>query len=163
MRFSVEQVFSHPPDEVAGALADPALHAALQGLPKLSRPELVAHEVHGERVELHLRYRFSGELSPAARAVLDPARLSWVERSIHDLTARSGSFTMLPDHYGDRFRCQGTFLVEPAGSGSRRRCEGDLRVRAPLVAGAVERAIVSGLREHLDAQVAIVDAFLDGT
>ena len=41
-----------------------------------------------------------------------------------------------------------------------RLCEGEIRVKALLVAGAVEGAIVSGLREHLDDEVAVVDAFL---
>jgi hypothetical protein len=31
------------------------------------------------------------------------------------------------------------------------------------VGGAVERAIVSGLREHLAAEVAVVERFVDGS
>jgi len=162
MRFAIDQRFAHPPAAVAAAYADPGLYQALQDLPKLSPPELLAHEVDGDTVALQLRYRFDGDLSSAARAVLDPDRLSWVEHSRHHVTAGAGTFRMVPDHYGDRFRCDGTFRVEPLDGGSRRRVEGDLRVRAPLVAGAVERAIISGLREHLDGEVAIVDAYLAG-
>ncbi len=162
MRFSVDQHFSHPLDEVVRAFAAPELYAALDDASTVSRPEVVAHDVTGDHVELQLRYRFNGELSSAARAVLDPARLSWVERSTYDLGTASGSFTMVPDHYRDRLRCGGTFRFEVAEGGCRRHCEGDLRVRAPLVAGAVERAIVSGLREHLDDQVRVVDAYLAG-
>lgn len=162
MRFSVEQVFAHPRDAVVRAFAAPELYAALEDLPKLSRPEVVSHRLDGDTVDLELRYRFSGELSSAARAVLDPARLTWIERSTYDLATAAGSFTMVPDHYRDRLRCQGTFRFEPIDGGTRRRCEGELRVRAPLVAGAVERAIVSGLREHLDDQVPVVEAFLAG-
>lgn len=162
MRFSIDQDFTQPVDAVVRAFAAPELYAALEDLPKLSRPEVVSHRADGDTVELELRYRFSGELSSAARAVLDPGRLSWVERSTYDLSTAAGSFTMVPDHYRDRLRCQGTFRFEAVDGGSRRRCEGDLRVRAPLVAGAVERAIVSGLREHLDEQVPVVEAFLAG-
>ena len=162
MRFTVEQVFAAGAEEVAAAFADPDLYRALPDLPKLSRPEVLSHEVDGGRVVMRIRYRFDGDLSSAARAVLDPHRLSWVERSTHDLAARTGTFTMEPDHYADRFRCSGSFRYVDDGDGSRREVEGDLRVRAPLVAGAVERAIVSGLREHLEHEAPAVDAYLLG-
>lgn len=160
MKFSVEQRFDALADQVARALADPQLYEALPDLPKLSRPELVAHDVRGDVVHLALRYQFDGELSSAARAVVDPARLTWVERSTHDLATRTGTYTMEPDHYADRFRCNGTFRCVEAGTGCRRVVDGDLRVRVPLVGGAVERAIVSGLHEHLDQQAPAVVAHL---
>lgn len=160
MRFSVEQLFEAPATEVAQALADPALYEALPDLRKLSRPDVVAHDIEGDVVHLSLRYRFDGDLSSAARAVVDPARLTWVERSIHDLATHTGTYTMDADHYADRFRCSGTFRYVDSGSGCRRIVEGDLRVRVPLVGGAVERAIVSGLREHLDQQAPAVVAHL---
>jgi hypothetical protein len=162
VRFSSEQRFAADADAVARAYADPALYVALVGLPKLSQPEVVRHEVDGDVVELHVRYHFGGELSPAARAVIDPRRLTWVEQSTHDLALRHTTFTMVPDHYADRFRCQGSYRFEPVELGCRRRGEGDLRVRALLVAAAVEGAIVSGLEEHLVDEVPVVEAFLAG-
>lgn len=162
MRFSIEQRFAADVDAVARAYADPALYGALVGLPKLSQPEVMGHAVDGDTVVLQVRFRFGGELSPAARAVIDPARLTWVERSTHDLADRSTSFTMVPDHYGDRFRCQGSYRFDPVDGGCRRRGEGDVRVKALLVAGAVEGAIVSGLQEHLVDEVPVVEAFVNG-
>jgi hypothetical protein len=162
MRFSIEQRFEADVDAVARAYADPALYVALVGLPKLSQPEVVRHEVDGDVVVLHVRYRFGGELSPAARAVIDPGRLTWVEQSTHDLARLQTTFTMVPDHYADRFRCKGSYRFEATDTGARRRGEADLRVKALLVAGAVEGAIVSGLEEHLVDEVPVVEAFLDG-
>lgn len=162
MRFTIDQRFRASPDAVARAYADPDLYLALQGLPKMSRPEVVSHQSSGDEVLLEIRYRFSGNLSSAARAVLDPARLTWVEHTTHDLASRTTTFRMVPDHYGDRFGCSGSYRFEADGTGTRRRCEGDIKVRALLVAGAVENAIVSGLREHLTDEVAVVDAFLEG-
>jgi hypothetical protein len=162
MRFSIEQRFSADVDAVARAYADPALYAALLDLPKLGQPEVVGHEVVGDTVVLQVRYHFAGELSSAARAVIHPDRLTWVERSTHDLARRQTTFTMLPDHYADRFSCSGSYHFETTDGGCRRRGQGDLRVRAPLVAGAVERAIVSGLEEHLVEEVAVVEAFVGG-
>ncbi len=160
MKFAFEQHFASRPDDVARAFADPALYLALQGLPKLGRPEVVGHEVTDSTVLLEVRYRFTGELSSAARAVIDPERLTWVEQATHDLAARQVTFTMLPDHYADRFRCQGGYVFEPDGNGTVRRSEGELKVRVPLVAGSVERAIISGLQEHLADEVLIVDRFV---
>jgi len=162
MRFSIEQRFAADVDAVARAYADPALYVALVGLPKLSRPEVVGHENRGETVVLEVRYHFGGELSSAARAVIDPERLTWVERSTHDLTRRRTTFTMVPDHYGDRFSCQGSYAFEATDTGCRRRGEGDVRVKAFLVAATVERAIVSGLEEHLADELPLVEAFVAG-
>lgn len=161
MKFEIEQRFAAEVDAVARAYTDPALYASFDGLPKLSQPELVSHAVDGDTVVLEVRYRFGGELSPAARAVIDPDRLSWVERSVHDLGHHSATFTMIPDHYADRFTCTGSYRFDAVSGGCRRRGQGDLRVRAFLVAGAVEGAIVSGLREHLVDEVPVVESFLD--
>lgn len=160
MRFTVDQDLDGAPHDVARAYADPDLYLAFADLPKMSRPEVVAHEASDAQVRLKIRYRFSGHLSSAAQAVLDPARLTWVEDAVHDLESLTTTFRMIPDHYGDRFTCSGSYRFEPDGTGTRRHCEGQIKVRALLVGGAVENAIVSGLREHLAAEVAVVEAFL---
>jgi hypothetical protein len=160
VRFAIEQRFAAEVDAVARAYADPALYAAFIGLRKLSQPDVVSHRVDGDIVELQVRYRFGGELSAAARAVIDPHRLTWVERSTHDLAQHRTTFTMVPDHYADRFQCRGSYRFEPTDDGCRRRGEGDLRVKALLVGGAVEGAIVSGLEEHLVDEVPVVEAFV---
>jgi hypothetical protein len=160
MRFTVEQRFSAAPDAVARAYTDPALYLAFEDLEKMSRPEVLTHEADGDVVKMQIRYRFSGHLSSAARAVIDPTRLTWVEHSTHDLGRRTTTFTMVPDHYRDRFRCSGSYRFDADGSGTVRRCDAEIKVQALLVAGAVEGAIVSGLREHLDEEVPVVEAFL---
>ncbi len=163
VRFVVEQRFAAEVDAVAQAYADPALYEALVGLPKLTQPEVVGHEVDGDAVQLRVRYRFGGDLSPAARAVIDPARLTWLEHSTHDLAARRVSFRMVPDHYRDRFQCSGSYAFEADDDGSsRRHGAGEVRVKALLVARAVESAIVSGLQEHLEDEVPVVEAFVRG-
>jgi hypothetical protein len=163
MRFTTEQRYPNEPDAVAAAYAQPALYGSFHGLTKLTQPEVLEHEADGDRVVLHIRYRFAGHLSPAAQAVLDPARLSWVEQSVHRLDERTTSFTMVPDHYGDRFSCTGGYRFEATSGGTVRRGEGDLTVRALLVGRAVEGAIVSGLREHLEEETPLVVDYLSGS
>ena len=65
-----------------------------------------------------------------------------------------------PDHYADRFRCSGEYRIEPRPGGCRRTAEIELSVSFPLVGRAVERAIASGLREHLADEAAVVEEHL---
>lgn len=161
-RFRFEHRFAAPADAVAAAYADPALYATFAGSSKLAPPEVVSSEIDGERVTLRVRYRFIGDLSAAARAVLDPARLSWVVTTMHQPAERLTRFTMLADHYQDRFRSSGTDRVEPDGDGCRRITEGELSVRAPLVGGTVERVLIKDLDDHLAGEVAEVERFIAG-
>jgi len=159
--FTVDQVFAAGGDALAQAYADPALYETLVGLPKLSTPEVVDHKVEGTTVRLAVRYRFVGELSAAVTAVIDPRKLSWVERSEHDLATRQIRYRMVPDHYGDRLQSRGTCAItDRTNGGSVRTVTGMLKVKALIVGGAVERAIVSGLREHLAAEVPLVEEFV---
>ena len=161
MRFSLEQAYAADADAVAAAYADPALYAAFGELPRAGRPEVLHHEDDDGTVHLDVRWFFSAPLSAAARAVIDPKRLTWVERSAHDLATRTVTYRMIADHYADRFSCQGSYRFDPDGEGhTRRHSEGDLRIKAPLVARAVEGAIVDGLKDQLRAEVPIVERFV---
>lgn len=161
MRFTAEQHFTAAgPDDVARAFADPGLFDEYPAGARLARPEIVAHEVDGDVVRLQVRYRFCGDLSPAVRAVVDPDRLSWVEHSTHDLAKRTTTYVLRPDHYADRVRCEGSVRIEADGAGARRTLSGDLKVRALLVGGTVERTLVQDLQDHLHAEVEVVEAFL---
>jgi hypothetical protein len=156
--FSVEQTYAAAPDAVARAYATAELYARLDGLGKLGGPEVLDRQVDGSVVRLAVRYRFVGHLAPAVTAVLDPARLTWVEHTTHDLAERTVRFRLVPDHYRDRLTSEARGVVVPGGrSGSVRSITGTLKVRAVLVAPTVERAIVSGLREHLVAEAPVVD------
>jgi hypothetical protein len=161
--FQVEQVIDADPDAVARAYTDPALYEAIGAAGGLGRAEVVDRQVEGDLVRLQVRYRFTGELSSAARAVLDPQRLTWVEHSEHDLARRHVSYRLVPDHYGDRFRAAGACRIAPGAppaDGAVRTVTGSVKVSALVVGPAVERAIVSGLRDHLAGEVAAVERFL---
>ncbi len=160
MHFELTQHFAAAPRAVARAYADPALYDRLDDLPKIGGAEVLGrHEDDGE-VDLRVRYRFVGDLSTAVRAVVDPAKLSWVEVSHHRLADTTVTFRLEPDNYADRLSCQGDVRYEASGEGARRLVTGELKVRMALVGGQVERAIVSGLREHLEAEAPVVDRFL---
>ncbi|HEV2760963.1 MAG TPA: DUF2505 domain-containing protein [Acidimicrobiales bacterium] len=161
MRFRLEQRFAAPLDDVEAAFVDPALLAELATSPELGRPVLLEHDDAGHSVSQQIRYTFTGELSPAVTSVVDPKRLTWVEHSELDRRTHRSVFRIRPDHYPDRLSCSGTISLDPADGGTRRTIEGDLRVRFPLVGSKVERAIVSGLRDHASAEARVVQAWLD--
>jgi hypothetical protein len=163
MDFTVIQSFAADADAIAHAYASPDLYGHLVGLPKLGTPEVLDRRDDNGLVHLQIRYRFVGGLSPAVTAVIDPRRLTWVEHSTHDLAARTVRYRLVPDHYPDRLQSSGSCTITPDGAGSERTVSGRLKVKALVVGGAVERAIVSGLREHLVDEVAIVDRFVAGT
>ena len=164
MRFQLDQIFRAPADDVARTYTDPAFYELLGHLPKLGQPQVLDRQEDGDVVCLQVRYRFTGDLSPAVKRVLDPDRLSWVEHSTHDLARREAEFRLVPDHYGDKLRSSGRYRFEEQGEVTRRVAEGDVAVRVPIVGGSVERAIVSGLREHLSEETRVVERFLaDGS
>jgi hypothetical protein len=161
--FLIEQAYDADPDAVARAYTEPGLYALIGEASALGRPDVLDVAVEDDLVAVEVRYHFTGELNSAARAAVDPAKLSWVEHSTHDLARRHVEFRLVPDHYGDRFRASGESTVTPGGAGTAlRTARGGLTVRAPLVGRAVEKAIVSGLREHLQAEVGAVERYLAG-
>ncbi|HEV7862715.1 MAG TPA: DUF2505 family protein [Acidimicrobiia bacterium] len=158
MHFEIEQVITGPVDAVAEVYTEPRFYEMLGELPGLGRPEVLDRREDGSVVYLSVRFRFTGNLSPAVTKVLDPSRLSWIEESAHDLARHTVTFHMKPDNYADRLRFEGSSRFEAAGDGrTRRLAHGDVAVRVPLLGRTVEAAIVSGLREHLTAEVEVVE------
>jgi len=111
-------------------------------------------------VEVH--YAFRGSVSSAVRAVVDPAKMSWITRTeIHPDEGRA-AWEILPDYYPDRLSSDGLFRFDPGDTPGSTvvTVEGDLKVRVPVVGRSVERVIVSGLRRYIEAEVASIPDFV---
>jgi len=162
VRFDLTQTLAAPVDEVARAYASAELYETLGGNDKLGPPDVLSRTERGDTVTLRIRYQFVADLSAAVTAVVDPKKLTWVEESVHDLAAHSVAVTLHPDHYADRLRCTGRYGYTAKGDTTVRQVNGDLKVKVLFVAGQVERALVSGLKEHLEAEAPQVEAFLKG-
>jgi Protein of unknown function (DUF2505) len=162
VRFHVVQPIAAPREAVLRAVADPALYEAMGSIPNIGPPQVLESSTEGPVTHLRIRYRFVGNLSRAARAVLDPEKLTWVIALEVDTDEGRANFTMLPDHYPDRLECSGTYDFEDKGETTEQVMDGEMRVHAPLVAGLVERAIVSGLRDHLVEQATVIERFVKG-
>lgn len=161
VRFSLEQRFSAPLEVVEAAFVDPALLAEMATRADLGRPVLLAQDDRGPAVSQRVRYAFTGHLSPAVTRVVDPHRLTWVEASELNRATHRTDFDILPDHYDDRLSCSGTVTLAAVEGGTRRVVDGELTVRFPLVAAKVERAIVSGMHDHADAEAGFVQSWLE--
>ncbi len=107
--------------------------------------------------------RFTAHLAPAVTAVVDPDKLTWVDDATYDLTDRVAHHEIQPDHYTDRLSCTYEEVLHDAGGATHRRLTGSLKVRAILVGGRVERAIVSGLREYTAAEADLLNRRLEAS
>ena len=150
-------------ERVEAALLDPGFLHRLGQLPKVGDPQIV-HRVDADPlIHLWVHYRFTGDVSAAVRRVVDPRRLTWTEESTLDIRTHRTTWRIVPDHYGGLLKASGTYQLEAEGDGTTRVAEGEVRVGVPLVGGKVEGAIVSGLREHAEAEEDVMADWLAGS
>ncbi|MBA3654064.1 MAG: DUF2505 family protein [Actinobacteria bacterium] len=161
MDFRLEQRIGAPLPHVEAAQTDPAFIAELASLPKIGNAELLGQHREGDVVEQEVRYVFTGELSSAVRAVVDPKKITWILESRFDGAAHHSHWRILPDHYPDRLSASGTTrLLADGDAVTRRVTQGVVKVHMALVGGRVERAIVTGLKEHAEAEAAAMERYL---
>ena len=157
MKIAIRQAVAVPPARAVAAYGTPAFYVGRPGRDDIAMVEVVRHDDLGERVLIEVRFAFTGSLSPAVRAVIDPAKLSWVTRTeVRPAEART-SWVVLPDHYPDRLSASGSYRFEEGDDGPDSTIvyvEGDLRVRVPLVGRSVERVIVTDLRQYIRDELA---------
>ena len=154
MKFSIGQSVAVAPDAALAAYGDPSFYERRAPSGDISLVEVVSHEHDGPDVRIDVRYAFTGSVSSAVRAIVDPAKMSWVTRTEIHKDERQSSFTFLPDHYPDRFD-EGSNGPDSAVI----TIEGDLKVHVFLVSRTVEQMIVNGLRSYLSAEVSTLPDF----
>lgn len=163
MRFVVDQPVRASLGVVEAAFLDPSFYQALGTMDALAPPEIQerrADPADPDLVHLRIRYAFAGRLAPPARAVLDPAKLTWIDESTLDRRRHRVDFRMVPEHYVGRLACSGCYRFEedPEEQGvTHQLMEGEVRVRYPMVGAVVERAIVMGLRQHLAEEAVVLE------
>lgn len=160
MEFVLEQQLDGAPDAVLEVLLDREFLAARGDLPKLRSAELVELSRDGASAHVRVRMQFAGELSSAVTAVVDPSKLTWVDDAVFVLATRGARHEIQPDHYADRLTCAYDDVLHDEGVSTRHALTGTLKVRAPLVGGRVERAIVSGLRDYSSAEGDLINRWL---
>jgi hypothetical protein len=150
--FVLEQRLDGSPGAVLDLLLDRDFLAARGELPKIGASELLELTRGEGEARVRVRMQFTGHLSPAVTKVVDPSKLTWVDDARFVLASRGGRHEILPDNYADRLACSYDDLLHDDSGATRRVLSGMVEVRAFLVGGKVEGAIVSGLREYADAE-----------
>ena len=169
MQFRVNQAIRVPREAVEAAFCDPDFYGALGDIEVLAPPQVVSrHEDPDDPQVVHLRvaYAFTGHLAAPVRAVIDPAKVTWVDHMLVDRGRHCLTFQMVPDHYRDRVRCSGTarFEVDGADPGTTHQVmSGEVQIAYPLVGALVERGIVVGLGQHLGEEARILERWCAST
>jgi hypothetical protein len=159
VRIAIRQTVSVPQARAIAAYGSPAFYTGRPVRDDIAALEVVRHDDDGERVLIEVRFAFKGTVSPAVRAVIDPAKMSWITRTeVRSAEARS-DWVVLPDHYPDRLKANGSYRFEPGDQGPTSTIvtvEGDLKVQVPIVGRSVERVIVSDLARYIQDEVASI-------
>jgi hypothetical protein len=161
VRFSLEQTLPGSVDDVIAALLDPEFLRCLGDLPNLAPPEVLDQQRDGSRVVQRIHYQFTGSLSPAVSRVIDPKKVTWVDETTYDLVAKRATFRIIPDHYVGKLKCSGSYEFTDGGATTLRRVAGELSVSVPLFGRVVEKAIVSGLEEHMGTEAELLQEWLE--
>jgi hypothetical protein len=138
------------------AYGSPAFYEGRAARDDIAVREVVGREASEDRILLQVRFAFTGSVSPAVRAVVDPGKMSWITQTEILLAEGRSSWVVLPDHYPDRLRASGVYRFEEGDAGPGTcdvEVEGDLKVRVPIVGRSVEKVIVGDLRAYIADEV----------
>jgi hypothetical protein len=156
VKFTVRQPVAVPPARAMAAYGSPAFYEGRPPRDDIEVRDVVHHEAKGDRILLEVRFAFTGSVSPAVRAVVDPGKMSWITRTEILLAEGRSSWVVLPDHYPDRLSAGGIYRFEEGDDGPGTcdvEVEGDLKVRVPIVGRSVEKVIVGDLRGYIAEEV----------
>jgi hypothetical protein len=158
--FALEQELDGSPERVLDLLLDRSFLEARGGLPKIGASELLELSRDATTARVRVRMRFTGELAPAVTRIVDPAKLTWVDDATFVLATCGARHEIQPDNYADRLACRYDDVLHDDRGRTRRVLTGKVEVRAFLVGGKVEGAIVSGLREYALAEAGLLNEWL---
>jgi hypothetical protein len=165
VRISIEQAVEVPLARVMAAYGSPAFYVGRPRRDDIAVLEVVRHESAPARTLIEVHFAFQGSVSAAVRRVIDPKKLSWVTRIEVFPDEERATWVVLPDHYPDRLTAGGNYRFRTGDDGQQSTVvvvDGDLKVHVPIVGGAVERTIVSGLRQYFEAEVGDIPGLYGG-
>jgi hypothetical protein len=159
VRLAASHHFAGSVAEVCAAMGDPAFYAVLR-LPDVEPPELVSRTVDGARVDVHVRFMYTGKLDPIARRIVGHDQVSWVQQLQIDPVAASAALQVIPAVGMVPVTCTGTFALRTEGGGCVRTLDGDLRVKVPIIGSRAEKSLAPGILRRLDLEAEALNAFL---
>jgi hypothetical protein len=151
--------FAASVDAVCDAMGDPEFYARLR-LPDVEPPEMISRSGDGDRVDVNVRFRYTGKLDPIARRIVGHDHVSWVQQLEIDRSSRSCALKVVPETGAVPVSCTGTFVLRDEDAGCVRTLDGDLRVRVPLIGSRAERSLAPGIMRRLDLEAEALDRYL---
>jgi hypothetical protein len=156
VKFSIDQRVDVTPEVAAAAYATPAFFEGRAPRENISVLGVPQRTQSGDVVTMEVAFQFTGSISGAVRAIIDPAKMTWITHHRIDLGQLRSEWTIVPDHYPDRLTGRGSYTFTADGIGTIVRLEGELKVHVLLVGRTVEQVIVSGLRKYFAGEVASI-------
>jgi Protein of unknown function (DUF2505). len=160
VKLTASHIFGAPVGAVCEAMGDPDFYAALR-LPDIEPPELLVRSVDGARVDIHVRFTYTGKLDPIARRIVGHDHVAWVQRLVIDPSSQSCALSVAPEVGVVPVMCTGTFELHGAdGAQCLRTLDGELRIKVPIIGGRAERSLGPGIMRRLDLEAEALDQFL---
>jgi hypothetical protein len=160
VKLAARHKFAASPDAVCDAMGDADFYAGLR-LPDVDPPELISRTGEGDRVDVHVRFRYTGKLDPIARRIVGSDHVSWIQQLEINRATHSCALKVVPETGAIPVSCTGTFVLHDEAGGCLRVLDGDLRVRVPLIGGRAERSLAPGITRRLDLEAEALDRYLN--
>jgi hypothetical protein len=161
MRIALDQPIAASAAEAQAAFLDPGFYESLGELDAISAPEVRSFSAGPDRARTVLGYRLSGVLNGPAKALLDPAKLSWSQVTEVDLGSRRSQVRMVPDNYAGLLSFSGWYELDDVSQGRcRQHFEADLRVHVPLLGALAERAIAGSIEQNIAATARLLERYI---
>ena len=159
MKLAATHRFDASASAVCEGMGDPDFYAGLH-LPDVQLPEVITRNASGSRVDIYVRFTYTGKLDPIARRIVGRDHVEWVQQVDIDSVAQSCALKVVPSAGVIPVSCEGTFVLHEAGSGCVRTLDGELRIRVPIIGSRAERSLAPGIMRRLDLEAAALDAYL---
>jgi hypothetical protein len=159
VKLAARHRFAAPVSAVCEAMGDPEFYAGLR-LPDVEPPELISRTGDGDRVDVRVRFRYTGKLDPIARRIVGRDHVTWVQNLEIDRSSQSCALQVVPEMGAVPVSCTGTFVLRDEDGGCVRTLDGDLRIRVPLIGSRAERSLAPGIMRRLDLEAVALDRYL---
>jgi Protein of unknown function (DUF2505) len=159
VKLSASHRFAAAAHAVCDGMGDPDFYAALQ-LPDVELPEVITRTANGDRVDIQVRFTYTGTLDPIARRIVGHDHVEWVQQLDIDRERLSCALQVVPAVRAIPVSCTGGFVLRDTDTGCVRTLSGDLRIRVPLIGSRAEKSLAPGIMRRLDLEAEALDHFL---
>jgi hypothetical protein len=160
VKLTANHRFSAPVAAVCAGMGDPEFYAELR-LPDVEPPAVVVRTADGDRVDMHVRFTYTGKLDPIARRIVGHEHIAWVQRLQIDPSTASAALTVDPDVGVVPVSCSGRFVLHDVEGGRcLRTLDAELRIKVPIIGSRAERSLAPGILRRLDLEARALDRYL---